>query len=148
MSYMWVTPGPLILTSTHHKGPLIQDMAANPYQMNNLLASSTATSDGTGTSLDDPSTDSTTVTGIDAPLSKLRPRLNALVLVLKQCQGPSCRDPWGYLHPKGDVKTLQDALADRFDAFYQKQPKVRFEECLMAYETENEMPLMAGRFEG
>ena len=109
-----------------------QDMTPDRYQMNNLASS------GNGT----------TLTGIDAPLGKLRPRLNALVLVLKSCTKDDCRNPWGALHPQGDVKTLADALASRYDDFYSNQPKVNFDECIPAFELDNERPLKADPFPG
>jgi hypothetical protein len=44
------------------------------------------------------------------------------------------------LHPKGNVKTLHDALEKRFDEFYEKQEKVYFERCEKGYIKEREGP--------
>lgn len=68
-------------------------------------------------------------------------RLDALMMVLKSCKGESCREPWRVLHSgSGSVRTLRDALDERFDAFYEGQPKVRFEECALGYVREVEGP--------
>ena len=75
------------------------------------------------------------------PFSKIVHRLDALLLVLKTCKAASCRDPWGVLHPDGKIKDLRGALAETFDAFYEKQPRVKFEKCLLGYLEENEKPL-------
>ncbi|EJT70274.1 hypothetical protein GGTG_12447 [Gaeumannomyces tritici R3-111a-1] len=94
----------------------LYDLAADPYQINNLLANGTDT--GTGP----------TVAGVD--LARLAPRLDALLLVLKSCKGKTCVRPWEALHPAGDVATLADALDPGFDDFYGKeQTKVAFSRC-------------------
>lgn len=56
-------------------------------------------------------------------------RLDALMLVLKSCEGDACRYPWHQLHPAGKVGKLADALATGFDNFYENQPKVSFSSC-------------------
>jgi hypothetical protein len=38
---------------------------------------------------------------------QVTPRLDALLMVLKSCKGVTCTDPWGALHPQGDVKNLK-----------------------------------------
>ncbi|KAF2014187.1 Arylsulphatase [Aaosphaeria arxii CBS 175.79] len=67
-------------------------------------------------------------------------RLDALMLVLKSCKGRDCVEPWSVLHPGGNVKTLKDALAKTFDAFYEEQPKVSFDSCELGYIKELEGP--------
>lgn len=67
-------------------------------------------------------------------------RLDALLMVLKSCKGDTCRKPWSVLHPDGDVKSLKDALQDRFDAFYERQPKVAFSSCVMGHIVSEEGP--------
>lgn len=67
-------------------------------------------------------------------------RLDALMMVLKSCKGKSCIDPWRALHPHGDVESLTRALSQRFDAFYQRQPKVSFTKCELGYIKEAEGP--------
>jgi N-acetylglucosamine-6-sulfatase len=67
-------------------------------------------------------------------------RLDALMMVLKSCKGNACRNPWNVLHPGGRVKSLRDALAPDFDAFYDAQPKVGFDECALGYIREVEGP--------
>ena len=67
---------------------------------------------------------------LDLPLSKVVPRLDALLLVLKSCKGSSCTRPWHVLHPEGNVVNLKDALGSAFDTFYEKeQSKVGFTRC-------------------
>ncbi|KAJ5711716.1 hypothetical protein N7488_005872 [Penicillium malachiteum] len=63
----------------------------------------------------------------DRPLEEVVNRLDALLMVLKTCKTHSCVKPWERLHPKGDVKSLKDALMPGFDAFYSGQPKVSFQ---------------------
>lgn len=60
-------------------------------------------------------------------------RLDALMLVLKSCNGDACRYPWRQLHPTGNVGSLADALATSFDEFYKNQPKVSFSSCENGY---------------
>lgn len=68
-------------------------------------------------------------------------RLDALMMVLKSCRGDSCRDPWAVIHPgESGVRSLADALSADFDAFYQSQPKVRFDRCELGYIRESEGP--------
>jgi arylsulfatase len=42
------------------------------------------------------------------------------------------------IHPDGSVKGLKDALDAKYDTFYQKQPKVSYDECLDGYLISNE----------
>lgn len=63
----------------------------------------------------------------------ITPRLDALMMVLKSCKGNTCRNPWGFLHPDGDVQNLLDALSPTFDRFYHEQPKVAFSSCELGY---------------
>lgn len=76
------------------------------------------------------------------PLSNVLPRLDALLMVTKSCQGRTCTDPWSVIHPKGDVKTLHDALNEQFDAFYTSEvaKKVKFEKCELGYILDSEGP--------
>lgn len=68
-------------------------------------------------------------------------RLNALMMVLKSCQGDSCREPWSLLHPDDpNVDSLASALDARFDEFYEVQPRVRFDNCELGYIRESEGP--------
>lgn len=67
-------------------------------------------------------------------------RLDALMMVLKSCQGGTCVEPWKVLHPQGDVASLSDALKVRFDAFYEEQVKVSFDRCELGYLIDAEGP--------
>ncbi|KAB8230837.1 uncharacterized protein BDW43DRAFT_284100, partial [Aspergillus alliaceus] len=62
-------------------------------------------------------------------VSKAISRLDALLLVLKTCQGASCIKPWDILHPSGSVETLRDAMAEEYDQFYHEHNKVSYDRC-------------------
>lgn len=67
-------------------------------------------------------------------------RLDTLILVLKSCKGSVCVKPWESLHPQGNVQSLPDALASRFDTFYTTQQRVRFNRCEAGYIIDSEGP--------
>ncbi|KAG8164435.1 hypothetical protein KVR01_006353 [Diaporthe batatas] len=67
-------------------------------------------------------------------------RLDALMMVLKSCKGDTCTDPWKVLHPRGDVRSLTDALSVRFDSFYRYQAKVAYDRCEPGYIIDAEGP--------
>ena len=73
-------------------------------------------------------------------LSKIVPRLDALLLVLKSCKGTSCIEAWNVLHPDGSVHNLRDAPNEKYDAFYHSQSKVSFGRCEYAYIVDAEGP--------
>lgn len=73
-------------------------------------------------------------------LAQAIPRLDALLLVLKSCQGATCIDPWNVLHPEESVQNLRDALSKEHDLFYGAQPKVSFDWCDAGYIIEAEGP--------
>jgi arylsulfatase len=64
-------------------------------------------------------------------------------MVLKTCQGEVCTQPWNSLHTDKSVKSLRQALDDRFDEFYSKQPQMWYSECALGYlaHTENQSPV-------
>lgn len=51
-------------------------------------------------------------------VSKIIARMDALLMVLKTCQGKNCYKPWEVLHPQDNVHNLQEALNPEFDDFY------------------------------
>ena len=83
----------------------------------------------------------------NAKIQHVIDRLDALMMVIKSCQGSSCVDPWRILHPYNDngsleqdrevparqVKTLTDALDSRFDDFYAQQARVSYNWCDEGY---------------
>jgi N-acetylglucosamine-6-sulfatase len=73
-------------------------------------------------------------------LPQIIARLDALMLVLKSCEGDACRYPWRQLHPAGEVNSLADALDYGFDIFYTDQPKVSFSSCEDGYMISAEGP--------
>lgn len=76
-------------------------------------------------------------------LAKVIPRLDALLLVLKSCQGQTCIRPWDVLHPEGNVETIVDALNVKYDEFYNVQSKVSFSRCEFGYILDAEGPQTA-----
>jgi hypothetical protein len=70
-------------------------------------------------------------------------------MVTKSCKGRTCTDPWSVIHPAGDVRTLAEALDQRFDAFYlgYVRERVRFEKCELGYILESEGPQEIVAFE-
>ncbi|GKZ31401.1 hypothetical protein AbraIFM66950_011977 [Aspergillus brasiliensis] len=107
----------------------LYDMTTDPYQLNNLL------------SLDGQhKVPSHTVLNVDLP--KVIQRLDSLLLVLKSCKGRVCVKPWSALHPRGEVKTLKDALDVRYDHFYEieQTTRVQFNECARGYFLDAEGP--------
>lgn len=81
------------------------------------------------------------------PFHSIVDRLDALMMVLKSCKGDSCRRPWSVLQPGNKIKTLKDALAHHYDAFYDEQPKVKFQECALGYIRDVEGPQDANVFD-
>ena len=75
------------------------------------------------------------------PISKVVPRLDSLLFVLKSCKGDTCISPWRALHPAGDVSNLADSLASRFDRFHEvEQQRVAFSRCEPGYLLDAEGP--------
>jgi hypothetical protein len=81
-------------------------------------------------------------------IDALLPRLDGLLSVLKTCVGTECSDPWRVLHPKGHVRSLRDALHEKYDGFYHGLEKVRFEKCERGYIKESEWPKEPGMVGG
>ncbi|KAF4462349.1 hypothetical protein FALBO_10837, partial [Fusarium albosuccineum] len=104
------------------------DLASDPFQTQNLMAH-------------DKGHMGYRISG--RPLDEILTRLNALIMVLKTCKGRECTRPWESLHPDGRVTTLPDALREKYDSFYQQQPKMWFSECAATYiaEAENQEPI-------
>lgn len=77
------------------------------------------------------------------PLNQVLNRFDAAIMILKDCKGDSCRDPWGHIHAQASddgarVRTLTDALDTRYGEFYTTQPKLRFLRCEMGHIPESE----------
>lgn len=115
----------------------LYDMFEDGYQMNNLLAGIQDISDAS---------QDKNVCGW--PLNQVAARLDALMMVLKSCEGDECTHPWLQLHPQGNVHTLQDALDSKYDSFYASQPKVAFSACKLGYLVEFEGPQTAMKYSG
>ncbi|KAG0646727.1 Arylsulfatase [Hyphodiscus hymeniophilus] len=106
----------------------LYDMDLDPGQLHNIL--------------DPAQSDTSTAVVAGLPIAKVVARLDSLLFVLKSCKGPTCREPWQTLHPKGDVLTLRDALAPRFDRFYEvEQRRVEYNFCSNGYIVEAEGPM-------
>ncbi|PYI01243.1 Arylsulphatase [Aspergillus sclerotiicarbonarius CBS 121057] len=108
----------------------LYDLTTDPYQLHNLYPITTTNSTP-------PTPTPSTMIG-PHQIEKLITRLDALLLILKSCQGTTCIHPWRELHPAGDVNSLREALDEKFDAFYNAQVKVRFGWCELGYILEAE----------
>jgi arylsulfatase A-like enzyme len=102
----------------------LYDMSKDPGQMHNLLEDASKVHVVFGFSME-----------------KVVQRLDALLMVQKSCKGKSCREPWRSLHPDGQVLSLTDAMAERFDGFYEAQIKVQWDHCHNGYVPEAEGPM-------
>lgn len=81
-------------------------------------------------------------------ISQVQSRLDALLLVLKTCKASTCTDPWSVLHPKGEVTSLEQALSETYDAFYDAQPKVSYSKCELGQILSSEGPLIGNVYNG
>ncbi|KAL0081030.1 secreted arylsulphatase [Phycomyces blakesleeanus] len=78
---------------------------------------------------------------------QLRSRLDALIIVLKACRADNCRDPWRIIHPEDpSIKTLEDALHEKYDYHYTQFQKFTFGECENHYSASNELPHIGSHF--
>ncbi|KAL1988641.1 hypothetical protein VTN96DRAFT_8341 [Rasamsonia emersonii] len=105
----------------------LYDLTIDPYELDNIYPTSDIDGD-----------DKVTILGY--PRTQVINRLDALLLVLKSCQGITCVKPWEVLHPEGDVQSLHDALNKKFDDFYSQQVKVSYDRCESGYIVEAEGP--------
>ncbi|GAD92379.1 hypothetical protein AN8341.2 [Paecilomyces variotii No. 5] len=105
----------------------LYDLRSDPYELHNLYP--------TGRIED---SDEHSILGY--PLSRVIPRLDALLLVLKSCKGSTCVKPWNVLHPDGDVQNLDNALNSKYNAFYDDQAKVSYSRCEAGYIIDAEGP--------
>ncbi|KAI1330737.1 alkaline-phosphatase-like protein [Xylariaceae sp. FL0255] len=65
-------------------------------------------------------------------------RLDALMMVLKDCKDEVCTRPWEVLHPKAGIFTLKQALASQYDSLYASQPRMYYESCELGFIPEKE----------
>ncbi|KAL7625776.1 hypothetical protein AAE478_004999 [Parahypoxylon ruwenzoriense] len=111
----------------------LYDMNTDPGQLHNLLSSNTTTIITT-----------ITIGTQRYPADKVAARLDALLLVLKTCAGPSCQQPWTQLHPRGDVRSLGEALEGRYDGFYERgergNTRVEYAYCANGFIVDAEGP--------
>ncbi|CAG8089156.1 unnamed protein product [Penicillium olsonii] len=105
----------------------LYDLSTDPYQVNNLYPNSPIES-----------SDSPQILGRN--LNQAINRLDALLMVLKSCQGKTCIQPWDVLQPVDNVSTLRDALVEEYDDFYAAQPQVSFDWCGEGYIIDAEGP--------
>ncbi|KAG6811801.1 hypothetical protein H0H92_005817 [Tricholoma furcatifolium] len=106
----------------------LYDLSTDPYQLHNLYPAADSSS-----SEEEPRI-------LGRSLSQAIARIDALLLVLKSCQGVTCIEPWNVLQPEGTVRSLRDALDVRYDRFYGAQPQVSFDWCAPGYIIEAEGP--------
>lgn len=99
----------------------LYDLANDPYEIHNLYPGQSANTTSTDPHL------------FNRDLSTLIPRLDALLMVLKSCKANTCIKPWDVLHPDGSVQSLSDAMDEKYDRFYEEQPKVSYSKCEEGY---------------
>lgn len=122
---------PYFLFFPRHLRPRAHSLQADPGQMQNLASSF-----------------DTRKTILGRPISYTQSRLDALLMVLKSCKAKSCTDPWSVVHPRGDVRSLRDAMNAKYDDFYGRQPKVAFSKCEEGYIIESEGPQVGLAYDG
>lgn len=106
----------------------LYDLKTDPYELDNLLSSSSKASSAARTLL-------------NVPLTKVVSRLDSLLFVLKSCKGDACRKPWEALHPGGQVQSLKDALDREYDFFYEEeQVRIKYNRCEQGYIIDAEGP--------
>ncbi|KAJ5772752.1 Alkaline phosphatase-like alpha/beta/alpha [Penicillium paradoxum] len=106
----------------------LYDLSTDPYQLNNLYPSTTSLANDIEPRI------------LGRSLAQIISRLDALLMVLKSCQGVTCIQPWDVLQPVDDVSSLQDALHEEYDNFYGAQPQVSFDWCDAGYIIDAEGP--------
>ncbi|KAI5457457.1 alkaline-phosphatase-like protein [Mariannaea sp. PMI_226] len=106
----------------------LYDLKTDPGQLHNLVDEREWVAESDSTLL------------ANSSITQVLHRLDALMMVLKSCQGKVCIESWGVLHPQGDVKSLKDALDSKFDGFYEKQVKVEYGRCEDGYIVDAEGP--------
>ncbi|SMY28856.1 unnamed protein product [Zymoseptoria tritici ST99CH_1A5] len=129
----------------------LYDVLADPYQTSNLYPldhgvtsiafPSHRSSEEHGVSytpFPPPPPNNVSSTHSPVPLSRLIPRLNTLLMVLKTCKQRQCTHPWSTVHPAGDIHSLRDTLDPQFDEFYAGQEEVAFGWCEKGYISEAE----------
>lgn len=72
-------------------------------------------------------------------------RLDALLLVLKTCQGEVCHKPYSAIFPDisatgGEIFKLAHALDPKYDHYFAKLPKVEYSRCELGYQARLEKP--------
>ncbi|KAJ5104210.1 hypothetical protein N7532_004739 [Penicillium argentinense] len=107
----------------------LYDLSTDPYQLHNLYPTHMHRGD-----------DESETQILGRSLSRAISRLDALLLVLKSCQGVTCIRPWSVLQPQDSVRSFRDALDEDFDSFYGEQPRVSFDWCDAGYVLEAEGP--------
>ncbi|KAH7102219.1 putative arylsulfatase [Auriculariales sp. MPI-PUGE-AT-0066] len=105
----------------------LYDMTLDGVQMNNLIPASGLVANAT-----------IEIGGQQYSAQNVWDRLDAVVQAVKRCIGSECIKPWATLHPQGDVKTLAEAMAPKYDDFYSGQVKMKFNECIVSYQIDNE----------
>lgn len=79
--------------------------------------------------------------GENATIGQMMQRLDALLLLLKDCKGRQCTHPWESYFPAGEVKSLAQALNYKYDDFFARAvASVALDECTKGYIPELEGP--------
>ncbi|KAJ9475977.1 Arylsulfatase [Pseudozyma hubeiensis] len=103
----------------------LYDMTIDSVQMNNLLSNSSFYG---------------ALNSTDGGSERLASRLDSLLLNLKACQGSLCRRLWYNLFPEGEVQSLEQALQSKWDDYFDRLPRVHFDNCRDGYFPTEELP--------
>ncbi|KAH8884096.1 Arylsulphatase [Thozetella sp. PMI_491] len=109
----------------------LYDMTTDTFQMRNLFV------DGFN---NQSCSSRESLTSFGVSVYQLASRLDALLFLLKSCKGESCRHPWETLMPGQNVKSLHDALVQKYDTFFGSVPRVSFTSCQAGYIVSEEGP--------
>jgi len=120
----------------------LYDLNKDPHQVDNLLAPLNDVAPFADFDARSPETGKHV---LSTDLQKTLHRLDALTLVLKTCVGDVCHQPYKALFPSfevtgGEIYSLNQALDQRFDDYFETLPKVHFSECALGYQSRLEKP--------
>jgi hypothetical protein len=119
----------------------LYDLVADPYQINNLLAPLNSAGEFRPFDTADAADGASLV---PHKLQRVLHRLDALLLVLKTCTGTACTQPYAALFPHltagSEIYRFAQITHPRFDAYFAALPKVRFDKCVLGFQSRLEKP--------
>ena len=126
----------------------LYDLDRDPHEMQNLALqdpSSPWLGDSGACDHDHPTCQARLSSSGSITVGRMLQRLDALLLLLKDCKGRQCTHPWESYFPSGEVQNLDQALNPEYDGFLARiVANVDFEECTRGYIPELEGPAWNG----